>query len=530
MKMQRLLSILACCALLMCLLPTAALADGDENALRKLINGMNEGETLKLSENYSANIWSIVYVRKNIIIDLNGHSLTNLQLRVGQDAKVTSFQLINSSATPSVVSIKDPNVSQSCIQVSRTGMSSGEVTDVQIGSGLIGADSSVRLEARYIGVEMLQGGKVTLNGVTVQAQNGVTLGYQGVDSALTLTNTHIISSVANPYDATHGISSIPPLIIRLSGKNTVTSVGVSALNRYGISCSKNLTIIGPGTLDVTSGDTTSDSSHGIVGGGIEINGGATVTATGGTVGVSNGGSFGFNSMADPIVITNATVTAIGGTKGVSYGMRTMGLTLTDCSLIARTLATTGTRGSLQFEPRAFTYTNGYRWRSSTSAAYNNGVSIPYELSTSETYLEVFPGGSTLTFAHNDAYDLPAGQLGDSVKAIDVSGGASGGTPGYVYSLGADAPAWLNITTAGVITGTRSGKPHDDTTAYVYVQDNASPTPFRARMTIRVGATLAVPPKTGDEFPLGWAWLALGAATLAGACWLIARKHGRTSAR
>jgi hypothetical protein len=57
----------------------------------------------------------------------------------------------------------------------------------------------------------------------------------------------------------------------------------------------------------------------------------------------------------------------------------------------------------------------------------------------------------LAFADRSAYDIPASTVGTAIASIDVSGGASGGTPPYTFTA-TGFPSGISISTAGVISG------------------------------------------------------------------------------
>jgi len=92
----------------------------------------------------------------------------------------------------------------------------------------------------------------------------------------------------------------------------------------------------------------------------------------------------------------------------------------------------------------------------------------------------------LVFTNSSSYDVPARMTGDYVSpTIDVSGGVSGGTTPYRFSMVvADGSTWLSINpTTGVISGMPMD-PAPATTATITVTDNAG---LLASITINVGA-------------------------------------------
>jgi len=75
----------------------------------------------------------------------------------------------------------------------------------------------------------------------------------------------------------------------------------------------------------------------------------------------------------------------------------------------------------------------------------------------------------LGFADSEAYDIPASKVDAAITAIDVSGGVTGGKAPYSFAA-AGLPAWAQISTAGVITGTPTGVAASGGTATVTVAD------------------------------------------------------------
>jgi uncharacterized repeat protein (TIGR02543 family) len=153
--------------------------------------------------------------------------------------------------------------------------------------------------------------KPSSDGVVTEGGSSSDYNIMFEEGELTLKNATICSST----DRDGAIHTTNALVIKLEGKNTVTS----AKSEYGIYVQNNkLNIQGNGSLEVTAGTGGNFSDAIYVGSGIVIDG-ATVTATGrnatqrsrgicvaagGTVTMQNG----------------AYVTAVGGIGGESYGI------------------------------------------------------------------------------------------------------------------------------------------------------------------------------------------------------------------
>jgi len=96
--------------------------------------------------------------------------------------------------------------------------------------------------------------------------------------------------------------------------------------------------------------------------------------------------------------------------------------------------------------------------------------------------------SQLVFNDSASYDIPASTVGTAITPINVSGGASGGTPPYAFSA-AGLPLGITISTAGVISGTPTFEMAAGT-ATVTVTDNTRAT---RSITINYGAVTAAIP-------------------------------------
>ena len=82
--------------------------------------------------------------------------------------------------------------------------------------------------------------------------------------------------------------------------------------------------------------------------------------------------------------------------------------------------------------------------------------------------------SDFIFWKSEGYDIPVGEGGTAITAIDVSETVSGGTLPYTYSLDSGAPSWLSIdSSTGRITGTRPSVATPSARATVTVTDSAS---------------------------------------------------------
>ena len=160
------------------------------------------------------------------------------------------------------------------------------------------------------------------------------------EGELTLKNATVYSST-DPDGAIHTTNA---LVIKLEGKNTVTS----AKSDYGIHVESNkLNIQGNGSLEVTAGTGGNFSDAIYVGSDIVIDG-ATVTATGREASLQSRGIL----CSTKVIIRNgAKVTTAGGTASKSYGIWCRGGITIDnssCTATGSTRAITmETRGELK---------------------------------------------------------------------------------------------------------------------------------------------------------------------------------------
>ena len=152
--------------------------------------------------------------------------------------------------------------------------------------------------------------KTSSDGVVTEGGSSSDYNIKLDEDGLTLKDATVCSST----DRDGAIHTTNALVIKLEGKNTVTS----AKSDYGIYVKNNkLNIQGNGSLEVTAGTGGNFSDAIYVGSGIVIDG-ATVTATGRNATLT---SRGICVAAGTVTMQNgAYVTAVGGIGGNSYGI------------------------------------------------------------------------------------------------------------------------------------------------------------------------------------------------------------------
>lgn len=119
-------------------------------------------------------------------------------------------------------------------------------------------------------------------------------------------------------------------------------------------------------------------------------------------------------------------------------------------------------------------------------AFKDGLTASEIASATYTITITPPAPAALSFTDSQNYDVPAGSTGVAITPVDVSSGVSGGSLPYTFTFEGMPPAWLDISNAGIITGTRPATAQTATTVAIKVTDSATPT-VTASITISVGA-------------------------------------------
>ena len=186
--------------------------------------------------------------------------------------------------------------------------------------------------------------------------------------------------------------------IVLNGENTIKG-GSGSGDCYGIYGEGSLTIQGTGTLDVTSGTSTSNLSFGIhAQGSVTINSGA-VTATGGAaLNGQNGQRFGIRALNNALTITGGTVTATGGDAKISSNGLWAGdgsVTISGGTVVAESGRVTGVGASSGIYAKNVEINNTGTIVTATSGTAQRGTS--YGINAVSGGTVTFSGG-TLTAA------------------------------------------------------------------------------------------------------------------------------------
>lgn len=142
----------------------------------------------------------------------------------------------------------------------------------------------------------------------------------------------------------------------------------------------------------------------------------------------------------------------------------------------------------------------------------------------------------LIFIDSSSYDIPSGKVKTAITPVDISGGARGGVKPYSFSFSGTHPDWLEISSDGIITGTRPDSKQSAVNLTVMVVDSGD-SEENAAFTINVGAVTKAGaaeidpadsgnnPYTGDE-PIKSLWIFIMAIALSGfAGIMVLRRRG-----
>ncbi len=141
-----------------------------------------------------------------------------------------------------------------------------------------------------------------------------------------------------------------------------------------------------------------------------------------------------------------------------------------------------------------------------SDAISNKVRLKYSSDFVDNYIrlievEVYGKAADmplgLIFTDSDAYDIPAGYCDSDMVEIDLSAAVVGGKSPYTFAV-SDGPAWLEITEAGVLSGTRPSTSMEADTAEIKVTDAKGKS---KTITIAVGKIMTDPTTALTNFAL-----------------------------
>ena len=215
--------------------------------------------------------------------------------------------------------------------------------DVAISSLWIGSSSEIKTSGDVGSVGQTSGTATvsTENGSIVLELNNFTFNAAGhTDTA------------NNPNSACIFYEGTTPLIIKLTGTNTITTSAVDSGNNFGIYSFKSaatVTIKGPGTLTVKSGNAGSNTS-GIRTGGEVTFVDCAVSATGGSSSNTSGTNAGIDA-GGYITVDGANLTATSGTGNAKlYGIKAYSGSSGPCNIIVKsgTVTATGNTSALYY--------------------------------------------------------------------------------------------------------------------------------------------------------------------------------------
>ncbi|MFY9121363.1 MAG: hypothetical protein WAO57_13675, partial [Syntrophomonadaceae bacterium] len=377
----------------------------------------------------------------------------------------------------------------------------GSLQNESGGDILITADSAATLSITRSGdtSQMLAGIATQMTGLTT-GPGSITIGGKA-DITISVTNTN-----TGDFAGTYGIYTKQGILIEDNAALNITCVAHSqiASRATGIFTEKqNITFNTQGTITVDCSDSTNLKSQPLRSYGNILTKVGTMTlkyTEGGGVAEMGGSGVTFNTGAFvkskpnatteiytpgplPVTLTpgdgKVTLTAPPSEYGYSFAYTTS--TISVSAPESGSDKPTGAEYISAGTSKDITATNGekifvqvYKFDGSANKVYGFGEA------------SAMPTAGALAYADSAEYDVPAGMGGTAISPIDVSGGVSGGTPPYAFEK-FSGPSWLNVSSTGVISGTRPATAAAATMAQIQVQDSASAT---KQITIDVGAITA----------------------------------------
>ena len=212
---------------------------------------------------------------------------------------------------------------------------------------------------------------------------------------LTLNGVNFVTTAATAVQLPDGAK----ITLADGTTNTIKGGDAATGDCYGIYGVGSLTIQGTGTLNVTSGTSTSNLSFGIhAQGSVTINSGA-VTATGGAaLNGQNGQSFGIRALNNALTITGGTVTATGSDAKISSNGLWAGdgsVTISGGTVVAESGRVTGVGASSGIYAKNVEINNTGTIVTATGGTAQHGTS--YGINAVNSATVTFSGG-TLTAA------------------------------------------------------------------------------------------------------------------------------------
>ena len=280
--------------------------------------------------------------------------------------------------------------------------------------------------------------------------------------------------------------------IRFQSMNlSVVIIGTNTLN---ISTKRGTGIIseeGTGSKLLISGSGTLNTSGAI---GISTYQGITINS--GTINASSAESWGVGSLGK-ITINGGNVTSNGarcGIRSADSGYHfPIGIIINGGTVTAK--AGVG-NSAFNINPTMTDYAGGYRWNiNQDTPVWTRSDVTAFTNEDGPVYVQI----KSIMLTDSDDFDVPTGMVSTDITPIDVSGGLIDGQAPYTFSL-ENAPSWLSISDAGVISGSRPATASEATTATVKVVDSSIPA-LSDSITINIGAITAKPVSPSDNKPV-----------------------------
>ena len=152
--------------------------------------------------------------------------------------------------------------------------------------------------------------------------------------------------------------------------------------------------------------------------------------------------------------------------------------------------------AFNINPTMTDYAGGYRWNiNQDTPVWTRSDVTAFTNEDGPVYVQI----KSIMLTDSDDFDVPTGMVSTDITPIDVSGGLIDGQAPYTFSL-ENAPSWLSISDAGVISGSRPATASEATTATVKVVDSSIPA-LSDSITINIGAITAKPVSPSDNKPV-----------------------------
>jgi len=291
----------------------------------------------------------------------------------------------------------------------------------------------------------------------------------------------------------HALAEKEETVIKLIGSNTITADYTTStaygivgfFNYYTITADSAATL----NINVSSGG---NEAYGIAAGigstathcgTVTIAGKANVVINAKTT--SENMAMGINSKEGVSVLDDASLTVICSARNAILALGAAGI-----YTLQKTIINTTGNVSIDVSDHISSYVSNYAiWSSQgttltkvnlmtlkwAAGGYPNMYSLTYNESNfsvvqnDTTRIKTFRWGAPLTFTSNPSYNVPAGFVNAPITSFSVSAAVTGGFGTKTFTK-VSGPAWLSVSSTGMISGTRPAAGSLATTATIRVTD------------------------------------------------------------